>query len=478
MRLHMLVVPFAVVYLVGAVIVLLWLAGRIVADRRLEPHLVVALIVALWVIVAVSAATFGGFNRETGWALHELGRLVDASNAEMIGTRRSGTSTATGAETHAVIALLALPSVLTTEPLGAQAGRVPNVDRIPLTAGVVISHTDRGAGGEREAAVEIEEASPAGVRYRWRYREIHTTGDTVFGNAERFVSASDLASASRVHVIYDAKGPGEHPGYTAWSVSKAVYEQLRTSGAAQFQVMSGESPAAASILPGVSFASPQLVPVRWRGMLTRVGASLEPFPLIVNAKRVTVHALHAQAQLTARGEQWTPELWVLADSAHPLLLKVLSIKPPKTFQVVRADVPDESTNAARPGGLNVLEGELATNCRVELPGVYFAFNSATLDPASDRALARLAALLTRHREWSVVIEGHTDSIGGDAANRVLSERRAAAVRERLVTGHRIAPERLRFVGHGASMPREPNGTIEGRARNRRVEIARDCRGAR
>jgi outer membrane protein OmpA-like peptidoglycan-associated protein len=115
---------------------------------------------------------------------------------------------------------------------------------------------------------------------------------------------------------------------------------------------------------------------------------------------------------------------------------------------------------------------------VELPGVYFAFNSATLDPASDRALARLAALLTRHREWSVVIEGHTDSIGGDAANRVLSERRAAAVRERLITGHRIASERLRSVGHGASLPREPNGTIEGRARNRRVEIARDCRGTR
>jgi outer membrane protein OmpA-like peptidoglycan-associated protein len=292
------------------------------------------------------------------------------------------------------------------------------------------------------------------------------------------VSASDLASASRVHVVYDPKSPPEHPGYTAWSVSNAVYEQLRTSGTAQFQIMSAETPAGASVLPGFSFASTQLVPVRWRGTLERVGAGPEPFPLIVNGKRVTVHALHAQAQLTARGEQWTPEVWVLADSAHPLLLKVLSIKPPKTFQVVRADVPDESTNASRPGGLNMLEGELATNCRVELPGVYFAFNSATLDPASDRALARLAALLTRHREWSVVIEGHTDSIGGDAANRVLSERRAAAVRERLITGHRIASERLRSVGHGASLPREPNGTIEGRARNRRVEIARDCRGTR
>jgi len=478
MQLHLLVVPFAVVYLVGAVIVFLWLAARIVADRRLEPHMLVALIVALWMIVAVSAATFGGFSRETGWALHELGRLVEASSAELVETRRRRTSTITRRETHAAIALLALPSVLVTVPLGAQAGRVPNVDRIPLAAGVVISHTDRGAGGEREAVVEIEDASPAGVRYGWRFREIRTSGDTVFGNAARFVSAADLATAARVHLIYEPKGPLEHPGYTAWSMSKAVYEQLRASGTAQFQMMSGEPPAGAAILPGFSFASSQTVPVRWRGTLARVGAGPEPFPLIVNGKRVTVHALHAQAQLTARGEQWTPEVWVLADSAHPLLLKVLSTKPPKTFQVVRADVPDESANASRAGGLNMLEGELATNCRVELPGVYFAFNSATLDPASDRAIARLAALLTQHREWSVVIEGHTDSIGGDAANRVLSERRAAAVRERLITGHRIASERLRFAGHGASTPREPNGTIEGRARNRRVEVARDCRGAR
>jgi outer membrane protein OmpA-like peptidoglycan-associated protein len=381
-------------------------------------------------------------------------------------------------KTIPTIALLALPSILITVPLGAQAGRVPNVDHIPLAAGVVISHTDRGVGGEREAVVEVEDASPAGVRYGWRYREIHASGDTVFGNAARFVSAADLATAARVHLIYDEKGPLEHPGYTAWSVSKAVYEQLRTSGTAQFQMMSGEPPAGATILPGVSVASSQTVPVRWRGTLVRMGAGPEAFPLIVNGKRVTVHALHAQAQLTARGEQWTPELWVLADSAHALLLKVLSTKPPKTFQVVRADVPDDNVNASGSGGMNALEGELATTCRVELPGVYFAFNSSTLDPASDRAIARLAALLTQRREWSVVIEGHTDSIGGDAANRVLSEQRAAAVRDRLVTGHRIASGRVRVAGYGASLPREPNGTIEGRARNRRVEVARDCRGAR
>jgi outer membrane protein OmpA-like peptidoglycan-associated protein len=160
-----------------------------------------------------------------------------------------------------------------------------------------------------------------------------------------------------------------------------------------------------------------------------------------------------------------------------MLLKVVSAHPPKALQIVRIDLPDDSRAGASARGGD-LERELTSACRVELPGVYFEFNSAALEPVSDRALASVAEVLGRHRDWSLVIEGHTDSIGGATANRALSERRAAAVRERLVTGHRVAAERLRFAGHGASKPREPNATIEGRARNRRVELARDCGGSR
>ena len=140
---------------------------------------------------------------------------------------------------------------------------------------------------------------------------------------------------------------------------------------------------------------------------------------------------------------------MLADSAHPLLLKVMSTEPPIAWQVTRVDLPDEkSAVAARAEGLVMgeIEGELASACRVELPGVYFAFNSAALEPASDRAIASLAAMLARNRGWTVTIEGHTDSIGGAAANKTLSERRAAAVRDRLVSGHRVDAARLKFAG--------------------------------
>jgi outer membrane protein OmpA-like peptidoglycan-associated protein len=370
------------------------------------------------------------------------------------------------------VAVMSMPS--TPSWVSAQGGRAPNAPRIAVVRGLAISETERGPGGEREAVTLVEDASAAGVKYVWHYREIHDAGDTIVGQASRFVSAVDLATAPRIHLIYDPKGPIEHPGYTAWSISTAVYQQLRSDGSAPFQMMSGEPPLGANVAErlGVSFGSTgALVPVRWRGTLTRVRTTPESFPLLLNGRRVTVPALHVRAQVVGRGQQWTPELWVLADSAHPMLLKVTSKDPPKEFQVVRVDMADDSAVTA---GARGVERDLTTACRAELPGLYFAFNSTALDPASDRTIAAVAAILARHRDWSVVIEGHTDSIGGVGDNQALSERRAASVRERLVSGHRLDPARLASVGHGASRPREPNATIEGRARNRRVELVRAC----
>jgi outer membrane protein OmpA-like peptidoglycan-associated protein len=362
--------------------------------------------------------------------------------------------------------------------LWAQVAALPNGKRITPVRGLVVAETERAENGEREALTTIEEATSSGVRYGWRFRDMLTSGDTIMGEAFRFVSAADLATAPRAHFIYDPKGPEEHPGTTAWSVSSAVYQQLVASGSASFQIMSAEPPPGAKLLGGLGFfPSSQLVPVRWRGTLTRASARPESFPVLLNGRRVTVPALHVRGQFLGRGQQWTPEFWVLADSAYPMLLKVVSVDPPKALQIVRIDLPDE-TSATSVGRAREIERDLASACRVELPGVYFAFNSAALDPASDRALASVADILARHRDWSVVIEGHTDSIGGDAPNRALSEQRAAAVRDRLVTQHRIDGARLRFAGYGASKPREPNETIEGRARNRRVELARTCGGAK
>jgi outer membrane protein OmpA-like peptidoglycan-associated protein len=217
-------------------------------------------------------------------------------------------------------------------------------------------------------------------------------------------------------------------------------------------------------------------PARYRGTLSLVDPTPAPFPLLLGGKRVEVPALHLRASLAGGGRHWTPELWVLADTTYPLVLKWVgaSDAPENVLQTVRVNPPTAGSGAF--GGTGALEGALGTTCRVELPGIYFAFNSAELEPASDAAIAALAEVLTRHQDWTGTIEGHTDSVGTDAANLALSERRAAALRDRLVSAHKVSPARLATKGYDSSRPREPNATIEGRARNRRVELVRACPG--
>ena len=70
----------------------------------------------------------------------------------------------------------------------------------------------------------------------------------------------------------------------------------------------------------------------------------------------------------------------------------------------------------------------------------------------------------------VVISGHTDSVGDDASNLRLSQRRAEAVRDYFVQQAGIDAKLLSVKGHGEAQPIADNGTEAGRARNRRVEV--------
>ena len=83
-------------------------------------------------------------------------------------------------------------------------------------------------------------------------------------------------------------------------------------------------------------------------------------------------------------------------------------------------------------------------------------------------LKELAEALRKNPGWQLSIQGHTDNIGGDAHNQALSAQRAASVKNALIERYAIAPDRLTTAGFGASQPKAPNDTLEGRALNRRV----------
>ena len=106
---------------------------------------------------------------------------------------------------------------------------------------------------------------------------------------------------------------------------------------------------------------------------------------------------------------------------------------------------------------------------VTLPDMLFDSGRADLKPGAVRTIERLAEYLQRNPSRGVAIEGFTDSVGNDAANRELSERRAEAVRMVLIDLG-VAPSRMVVRGYGKAYPVASNDSPEGRQLNRRVEV--------
>lgn len=104
-----------------------------------------------------------------------------------------------------------------------------------------------------------------------------------------------------------------------------------------------------------------------------------------------------------------------------------------------------------------------------LEGALFDFDKATLKPAALEKLGHAHQVLMEHPGVKLSVEGHTDSVGTDAYNEKLSERRAQAVVDYLVSSG-IDAGRLTAVGYGEGRPVASNDTAEGRAQNRRVEL--------
>ena len=118
-----------------------------------------------------------------------------------------------------------------------------------------------------------------------------------------------------------------------------------------------------------------------------------------------------------------------------------------------------------------MAAEIARTGHVAVHGITFDTGSANIKPASDKVLGEVASLLQKNPAWKMRLEGHTDDVGGKAANQKLSEQRAAAVVAWLAS-HGIAPDRLTSQGFGDGKPIAVNKTEEGRAKNRRVELVK------
>ena len=100
---------------------------------------------------------------------------------------------------------------------------------------------------------------------------------------------------------------------------------------------------------------------------------------------------------------------------------------------------------------------------------FFDFDKSVLKPEGRAKLDDLVSKIQGINLEVIIAVGHTDSVGSDAYNQGLSERRASAVRAVLVNQYGVESSRVQAVGYGESRPVADNATADGRAINRRVE---------
>lgn len=121
-------------------------------------------------------------------------------------------------------------------------------------------------------------------------------------------------------------------------------------------------------------------------------------------------------------------------------------------------------------GTAALEKSISETGSATIYGIHFDTDSAKLRPDSTPALQAILGLMNNHVQSRWIISGHTDNQGDAGHNQTLSEARAASVVTWL-KAHAVAEDRLVPQGYGASRPVADNSTANGRALNRRVEIA-------
>jgi outer membrane protein OmpA-like peptidoglycan-associated protein len=280
--------------------------------------------------------------------------------------------------------------------------------------------------------------------------------------------SSDYASAGSFMTVNSMSMPRLIHDLTRFRVSDRVFEEIKSSGKTDLQYV--------DILHaggGVKLTSE-------RGLLKRVEPQDLRYPMIVNDQRVELPVIHLAGVTATSGKDPRPvgqrptsssaDLYLLDDPADPLILNWKLKNRLYHDGNFRVEIVKINFPVAKPE--NILEKQLTTEKRAVTYGIYFDFNKDTLKPESQPVLNEIAQAMTHNPDWKLTVEGHTDNIGGDPYNLELSNRRAAAVKRALVSQFDIAADRLLTGGFGASRPIETNDTLEGRARNRRVELVR------
>lgn len=392
---------------------------------------------------------------------------------------------------------------------------------VPLCPGLTIVTAVNQRDGDYESIKTIQAVTDTEVRLKYSVERLVTDRfsskgpQLVTSTVPRTIRRADLQSATLYLQQFSEELPALVPETTAIGTSAAVLNALKTKGESKFGIFIAFS----QTKPGIDRGQhPNVYDNQMVATITRASKASVMQPVILN----DVPAMLPTVQATGDFFGDKSEFFFLDDPANPLTLKFrvgIGGVPPLTPDEVKlctvskgqylpncdrpnggdkdvlrvikitsrcggAPPPSGSGGGAGAGGTGrgpapggggaaALEQSLATaGGKADIYSIYFSFNSDAIREESEPTLKDIAEVLKRHPAWRLTVNGHTDNIGGDQPNLDLSRRRSAAVKDALVKRYGIAADRLTTSGFGRAQPKDTNDTLEGRAKNRRVELVR------
>jgi len=450
--------------------------------RSVLPKLIgIALVLILLVGVAiVGGAVYVGYEvRQNAQAVRQS--FSHLANDKSLNLAKGGSPDAKGALQGLLNALSGkgsasadgIPIISSNDPVTpCDAFSFPAQDkaRVPFKSGTVFTTAWGVKYGDVEARNSVDSIDDSTVRTTAATQEYKNDNGTM-SKAVTVTNQncnSDYQSASGYMTVNATRMPSLMHDVTRFRLSDKAFQEIKSSGQTNVQYVD-----IWAVTNGFKLT-------HQGGVLARVEPQDVKYPMIVNDQRVDLPVIHLTGSMAVLGKDPRPanlrpvqsgaEFFILDDPADPLVLNWRLKDPLYHNGNFRVEIIKINFPVAKPE--NVLEKQLTQEKRAVTYGIYFDFNRDTLKPESEPVLKEIAQAMTNNPEWKLTVEGHTDNIGGDPYNLDLSRRRAASVKQALVSQYNIAPDRLLTSGFGASRPIETNDTLEGRARNRRVELVR------
>lgn len=265
---------------------------------------------------------------------------------------------------------------------------------------------------------------------------------------KREISVADREFAKTYVLGYSAKMPQAIPRATSLGISSTALLELRNTGHTQLRIVYDEK---MSALDGK-------LTVKQKGI---------KIPLIIENQIQDVSVIQATGTFGSGTKSGTGEFFFADVKENPLLIQSTIQfsweQEPRVERIVRVTAGASMKSA--------MEQSLATVRKYDVYGIHFDFDKATLRPSAKALIKDIALTLKNNPNWTLQINGHTDSIGTPDYNLKLSAQRADSVAKAIVK-EGIKADRLTTSGFGATKPKDDNATLQGRALNRRVELLR------